>query len=201
MGPTLAQWSAKISTGTAPTYTGTALRALATQLEHQAGLTDFAAALAAEVGRAPDYELFDLLPTARSATGYWHLGTPYVVHPDASFVLAYQGQWRPYCLEFERRATTPRRVPARLESYRRYFQSGWAARDHDGQVPRVLFVFESPADEAVFLRVAALVERAPFLSSNLTVLAERGVLGNSWRRPPPPPSERGPLWALDSGAQ
>ena len=149
------------SNGSAPAYAGTALRALATQLAHQAGLTAFAAALTAEASRAPDYELFDLLPTARSAIGYWHLGTPYVVHPDASFVLAYRGHWQLYCLEFERRATTPRRIPARLESYRRYFQSGWAARDHDGQLPRVLFVFESPADEAAFLRGAATVERPP----------------------------------------
>ena len=205
--PTLSQWSAKASTrppqptdGAAPAYVGTALRALATQPAHQAALTDFAAALAAEVSRAPDYELFDLLPTARSATSYWHLGTPYVVYPDASFVLAYQGQWQPYCLEIERRATTPRRVPARLESYRRYFQSGWADRDHDGELPRVLFVFESPADEAAFLRVAARVERAPFCSSNRAVLAERGVLGNSWRLPPQQSAERGPLRALDSGA-
>ena len=124
-----------------------------------------------------------------------------MVHPDASFVLAYRGQWLPYCLEFERRATTPRRVPARLESYRRYFHSGWAARDHDGELPRVLFVFESPAHEAAFLRAAARVERAPFCSSNLAVLAEWGVLGNSWRRPPPQPSDRGPMWALASGAQ
>ena len=208
VGPTLAQWSAAASTrppqpatGSAPAYAGTALRALAAQPEHQAGLTDFAAALTTEVSRAPDYELFDLLPTARSAVGYWHLGTPYVVHPDASFGLAYRSQWRPYFLEFERRATTPRRVPARLESYRRYFQSGWAARDHDGQLPRVLFVFESPAEEAAFRRVAARVERAPFCSSNLAVLAERGVLGNAWRRPPPHRPDRRPLWALDSGAQ
>lgn len=206
VGPTLAQWSAKISTrsphsgtGSPPAYAGTALRVLATQLQHHTGLTDFAAALTAEASRAPDYELFDLLPTARSAVGYWHLGTPYVVHPDASFLLAYRGEWRPYLLEFERRATTPRRVPARLESYRRYFHSGWAARDHDGQLPHVLFVFDSPADEASFRRVAATVERAPFLSSNLAVLTARGVLGHAWRRPPPHHPDRGQLWALDNG--
>ena len=50
-----------------------------------------------------------------------------MVHPDASFQLGYRGQWRPYFLEYERRATTPKRVPAKLESNRRYFQSGWAA--------------------------------------------------------------------------
>ena len=56
----------------------------------------------------------------------WYMGTNYVVHPDASFQLGYRGQWRPYFLEYERRATTPKRVPAKLESYRRYLQSGWA---------------------------------------------------------------------------
>ena len=63
----------------------------------------------------------------------------------------------------------------------------------------MLFVFESPADEAAFRRVAARVEWAPFCSANLTVLAERGVLGNSWRQPPPQSPARGPWWALDGG--
>ena len=88
-----------------------------------------------------------------------------MVRPDASFELAYRGHWQHYFLEFERRSTTPRRVPARLESYRRYFQSGWAVRDSDGRLPRVLSVFESPADEAAFLRVAARVEWVPFRSA------------------------------------
>ena len=29
----------------------------------------------------------DLLPTSRSSIGYYHHGTNYVVHPDASFTL------------------------------------------------------------------------------------------------------------------
>ena len=102
------------------------MRAIASQLQHHSGITDFAAALTAEVTRTPGYELLDLLPTSRSSAGYWYMGTNYVVHPDVSFQLGYRGQWRPYFLEYERRATTPKRVPAKLESYRRYFQSGWA---------------------------------------------------------------------------
>ena len=136
------------------------------------------------------------MPTSRSPIGYWHFGNNYVVHPDASFLLEYRGECRPYFLEFERRATTPRRIPARLESYRRYFQSGWANRDHDGKLPLVLFVFESPDDEDAFLRVAAEVERAPFFSSNVTTLTEHGILGNSWRLPPPHPPDRALLRAL-----
>ena len=87
------------------------------------------------------------MPTSRSAVGYRWDWTNYVVHPDASFQLAYQGQWRFYLLEFERRATTPRRVRTRLGNYRRYFNSGWPNRDHGGLPPLVLFVFPNPGAE------------------------------------------------------
>ena len=196
VGLTLDRWSAEPAPFDSKAYAGTALRAIASQLQHQAGITDFAAALATEVARSLDYELLDLLPTSRSAAGYWHFGTNYVVHPDASFLLEYRGEWRPCFLEFERRATTPRRVPARLESYRRYFVSGWADRDHGGRLPLVLFVFESPTDEDGFLSVAAGVENAPVFSSNVEVLAERGVLGHSWRFRPPHPPDRALLRSL-----
>ena len=196
VGLTLDRWSAEAVSSDSEAYAGTALRAIASQLRHQAGITDFAAALTAETARSPDYELFDLLPTSRSFAGYSHFGTSYVVHPDASFLLEWRGRSRPYFLEFERRATTPRRVPARLESYRRYFLSGWADRDHDGRLPLVLFLFESPAAEDAFLRAAAGVEGTPFFSSNVEVLADRGILGDSWRLPPPHPPERAPLRSL-----
>ena len=197
VGLTLDRWSSEPSNGKAPVYSGSALRTIASQPQHHTGITDFAASLTAEVAHSPDYDLFDLIPTSRSPIGYWYSGANYVVHPDASFLVEYRGEWRPYFLEFERRATTPRRIPARLESYRRYFQSGWAGRDHDGKLPLVLFVFESPDDEDTFLRVAAKVEGAPFFSSNLATLAETSILGNSWRLPPPHPPDRAPLRALD----
>ena len=94
------------------------------------------------------------MPTSRSAVGYRWDWTNYVVHPDASFQLAYREQWRFYLLEFERRATTPRRVRTRLENYRRYFNSGWPNRDHGGLPPLVLFVFPNPDAEDNFLRAA-----------------------------------------------
>ena len=193
---TLDRGSAEPSNDEPSVYSGSALRTIASQLQHHTGITDFAASLTAEVACSPDYDLLDLMPTSRSPIGYWHFGNNYVVHPDVSFLLEYRGECRPYFLEFERRATTPRRIPARLESYRRYYQSGWANRDHDGKLPLVLFVFESPDDEDAFLRVAAEVERAPFSSSNVTTLTEHGILGNSWRLPPPHPPDRALLRAL-----
>ena len=162
-------------------YPGTTLRTIISQLEHHNGITDFAAALMAEAAHSPDYEVFDLLPTSRSTIGYWYSWTNYVLHPDASFTLDYKGRWTPCLLEFERRDTTPKRIPARLESYRRYFQSGWPERDHGGKLPLVLFVFETRHDENTFLRVASTLESAPIFATNVQTIDEIGVLGQTWR--------------------
>ena len=103
-----------------------------------------------------------------------------------------RGRWRPFLLEFERRAPTPRRVAVRLKSYRRYFLSGWAKRDHDGLLPRTLFVFESPGSEDAFLHAARTLRGVPFLTTNAETVAERGILGSSWRESPSAPSSDRP---------
>ena len=193
VGLTLDRWSAEPAYSNSGTYAGTAVRALASQMRHHAGVSDFAAGLSAEVARSPDHDLFDLLPTSRSSIGYRHDWTTYVIHPDASFTLDYKGRWRPYLLEFERRATTPKRARSRLKSYRRYFESGWAERDHEGRPPRVLFVFESPDNENTFLDVADTVKGAPIITSNIETLAERGILGDAWVLQPPHSLDRRPL--------
>ncbi len=193
VGLTLDRWSAQPSYINPSVYAGTALRVLSSQLRHHAGVTGFAAALSAEVARSPDYDLFDLLPTHRSSIGYRYDWTTYVIHPDASFTLEYQGRCRPFLLEFERRATTPKRIPKRLESYRRYFQSGWAERDHEGHLPRVLFVFESPSSETAFLDIADGVDDVPIITSNTEALAEHCILGDVWILPPPHSLDRRPL--------
>ena len=70
VGLNLDRWCAEPSYSNPGVYTGTALRALASQLQHHAGVTSFAAALTAEAARSPDHGLFDLLPTSRSSIGY-----------------------------------------------------------------------------------------------------------------------------------
>ncbi len=197
VGLTIERWSAEPLYLNADIYTGTAVRALASQMRHHAGVVDFAAALSAEVARSQDYDLSDLLPTSRSSIGYRHDWSAYVIHPDASFTLEYKGRWHPYLLEFERRATTPKRARARLESYQRYFLSEWAERDHGGRLPRVLFVFESTGSENAFLDVADTEEGVPIITSNAKTLAKRGILGDSWILPPPHSLDRRPLSALD----
>ena len=135
-------------------------------MEHHDAITGFAAALSAEVARSQDHDPWDLLPTSRSSVGYHYDWTTYAIHLDASLALDYEGRWRPYLLEFERRATTPTRAHSRLKSYRRYFDSGWAERDHERHLARVLFVFESPDNENVFLDVDDMVEGVPIVTSN-----------------------------------
>ena len=192
----LGRWSARQRrprNGKARGYAGSALRAVASQMEHHDALAGFAAAITAEAARSQEYGVLDLLPTSRSSIGYYYHGTNYVVHPDASFTLDLRDGYRYCLLEFERRAITPKRVRARLENYRRYFASGWPKRDHGGQLPLVLFVFQTPNAEDAFLRVAARSNSVPLSSSNLQTLTERGVLGDAWRLPPPNPADRVPL--------
>ena len=201
VGLTLDRWSAEPLYLNADIYSGTAVRALASQLRHHAGVIDFASTLSAEVARSPDHDLWDLLPTSRSSIGYRHDWTTYVIHPDASFTLEYKGRCRPYLLEFERRATTPKRARSRLKSYRRYFDSGWAERDHEGRLPGVLFVFESLASEKAFLNVADTVKGVPITTSNAKSLAKRGILGDAWILPPPHSLDRRPLSLMHQGGQ
>ena len=197
VGQVLDRWSAGPSDRNTDVYAGTALRAVASQLDHHAALTTLAATLAAECARSRNCGVLDLLPTSRSAVGYWHDDTNYVVHPDLSFTPDLPRGYRHCFLEFERRATTPRRVRARLENYRRYFRSGYARRDHGGELPLVLFVFETPHDEDAFLDAAACVDHAPFASSNLAAIARRGILADTWLLPAPEPWERLTLQQLD----
>ena len=193
VGLALDRWSPEPTDSNPPVYVGTALRALKSQMRHHAGVVGFAAALSAEVARSPDHDMWDLLPTHRSTIGYRHDQTTYVIHPDASFTLEYKGRSRPYLLEFERRATTPKRIPKRLRSYRRYFRSGWAKRDHKGRLPHVLFVFESSANETAFLDIADAEDDVPIITSNVEALAQHGVLGDAWILPPPYSLHRRPL--------
>ena len=196
VGLTLDRWTAQPAVSNPRVYAGTALRALASQPHHHGGVLNFAASLTTEVASSPDHDLFDLLPTHRSSIGYRRGRTNYAIHPDASFTLEYKGRWLPFLLEFERRATTPKRIPKRLASYRRYFASGWAERDHGGRTPGVLFVFETPESEAAFLDVADATEGLDVITANAEALGEHGILGEAWILPPPHSLDRAPLAEL-----
>ena len=196
VGLTLDRWTAQPAVSDPQVYAGSALRAMAAQPRHHDGVTGFAASLAAEVAHSSDHDLFDLLPTHSASIGYRCHGTNYMIHPDASFTLEYKGRWLPFLLEFERRATTQKRIPQRLASYQRYFSSGWARRDHGGLLPGVLFVFETLQSETAFLDIADGTEGLDVISSNAEALTEHGILGKAWILPPPHSLDRMPLSSL-----
>ncbi|MCY4392899.1 MAG: hypothetical protein OXE43_12760, partial [Chloroflexi bacterium] len=98
--------------------------------------------------------------------------------------------WTCYVLEYERGATTPKRLPERLASYRRYFASGRARLDHGGRSPLVLFVFETEHAERGFLRIAADMPEVPLASATTESIGFDGPLGEAWRLPAPAAPER-----------
>ena len=197
VGTVLDRWSSERAD--AGVHAGTALRALASQRSHQRGLLAFFDMLCSEVAYSRGYELVDLLPTHRSQIAYRDDETQYVIHPDASFQFGYRGDLRWCLLEYERRATTPKRVPERLNAYRRYFASGYARPDHGGQAPLVLFVFETEHAEGVFLNTAARLSSVPLASTTTEVLGWHGPLGPIWRRATPAAPERCSLHYLAWG--
>ena len=69
-------------------------------------------------------------------------------------------------------------------------RSGYARRDHGGELLLVLFVFETPGDEDAFMDAASYVDHTPFASSNLDTIARRGILADTWLPPAPEPWER-----------
>ena len=184
------------SRGGPPVYAGTALLSLASQQDHQDAITTCAARFTGEAAHSRDYQLLEMLPTSRSPIGYYFQGQYYVVHPDATFWLAHRGSWRPYFLEVERRAVTPKRVRERLRNYRRYFASDWPRRDHGGTLPVVLLVFETPGIEEAFVDAAGH-HGLPICTSDLELFEERGVLGEVWRPPPPDTYQRLTIHGLD----
>ena len=197
VGRTLDRWTAQQDASGA--YVGSALRAVAGQRTHQRGIAGFFDMLCSQAEYSQDYELLDLLPTHRSQIAYRFNEKGYVIHPDASFQFGCQGEFRWCLLEYERRATTPKRLPERLRAYRRYFGSGYPRRDHGGQLPLVLFVFESEPAEQGFLRAAADTPGVPLASTTTDSLGRHGALGPIWREPAPAAPERRSLHYLAWG--
>ena len=190
VGQILDRWTAGPIVPDPHAYVGTALRPMASQPDHHAALTSLAAKLTAECAQSQVYGVLDLLPSARSAVTYRYNDTNYAVHPDLSFILDLPQGYRHCFLEYERRATTPKRARTRLENYRRYFRSGYARPNHGGYLPLALFVFENEGDEEAFQDAASYLDHAPFARSNLDAIAQRGIVADTWLPPAPAPWER-----------
>ena len=142
--------------------------------------------------------MLDLLPTSRSAVGYWHDNTNYVVHPDVSFTLDLAGgipSLLPGIRAPRHHAPAGARPAGELSPLlpERLRPSG----SRRGSGPWRCSSSRTPHDEDAFLDAAAGVDHAPFASSNLETIGRRGILADTWLLPEPDTGESLTLQQLD----
>ena len=200
VGPVIGRWSARKRrrrNAKAPVYAGTALRSIASQMEHHDAITGFAAALSAETARSPDYEVLDLMPTSRSAVGYRWDWTNYVVHPDASFPAGVPGSaaFLPPGVRApgdypQAGANPPGELPPLLQQ--RLGPTGTTG----GCRPWCCSCSRTLTPKRASCHGVSGSHRPILFTSNLQTLDERGVLGDAWQLPPPHPAGRRPLVPL-----
>ncbi len=166
---------------------GTRSRPLARTIEHTEAVHRFMAALARQAKDTPVCRVATASPPHHAARYFRHRGRLRSIHPDA-FGMVQVGERRyPFFLEWERRASNPSTMAARLAPYLRYYSSSQPLDDH-GHRPLALLVFDDPHAEANFLGVARReMERTgvglPLWMSHRERLERVGPLGAAWRTP------------------
>ena len=170
---------------------GTKLWALARELRHTDGVSDFVAGLAAACRRSTDWRLLQALPPHRWERWFRYNEGWRSIRPDATIELEHRGSRLSYLLEYERRAIKPGTMAEKLMKYRRYFQAADARVDFDGRQATALFVFADEATASRFCALAAGSLRRPLslLVSSMETVAETGPLRRVWRSP----------WQLERG--
>ena len=134
------------------------------QPDHHAGITDFIARLNAKARLSRDYDVRFLLPTARSQITYSYDDKNYVLMPDASFQLAFKGDWHTYFLEFERRATTLRRSRGG-QSPTFDYSTALCRRDHRGMATGASFVSSRQCQHIPNFHVSTRNSHGPHFSA------------------------------------
>lgn len=186
----LKRWSIRPIDTSAPTQwpnvSGSKSRQLLRNIHHTHAVHHFLATLAAHA-RHQARRLLHIDPPSRASRYFRHHGTLRSIHPDAFAILRTHHQTQPFFLEWERRATTPSTMTARIAPYIRYFSTPLPSEDHD-TFPILLIVFQDPLAAARFLSVArSQIAHAnvhiPLLVSHQHALQQHGPLGAAWRSP------------------
>ena len=167
---------------------GSRSRSLARTIEHTEAVHRFVGALVSQAKDTPCYPVSQVSPPHHAARYFRHRGRTRSIHPDAFGVVHQVGErTHPFFLEWERRASNPSTMAARLAPYLRYYSSNRPLDDH-GNRPLALIVFDDPLAEANFLGVARReMERTevslPLWASHRERLERVGPLGEAWRSP------------------
>ena len=150
-------------------------------------------------GTERHWHLEQLLPPHRSERKF-RPATPYrrrykrrlpEIKPDATALLRYGGELKPYFLEVERRATAPSLMKGKLDLYRNYFLSSDTTNDLAGLRPTVLMIYREIAEASRFAAYASKDGGypIPMRVSSLQQFEATGLFGRSWLDP----------WDLDAG--
>ena len=166
---------------------GSRSRPLARTIEHTEAVHRFMATLVTQAKDTPGYRVSQISPPHHAARYFRYGGRLRSIHPDAFGVVRVENRTYPFFLEWERRASNPSTMAARLAPYLRYYSSSQPLDDH-GHRPLVLVVFDDPLAEANFLGVArSEMERTdvslPLWASYRERLETVGPLGLAWRNP------------------
>ena len=166
---------------------GSRSRPLARTIEHTEAVHRFMGALVRQAKDTAGYRVSHLNPPHHVARYFRHRDRLRSIHPDAFAVVQVGQRTHPFFLEWERRASNPSTMAARLAPYLRYYSSNQPLNDH-GHRPLVLVVFDDPSAEANFLGVARReMQRTgvglPLWASNKELLEKVGPLGKAWRNP------------------
>lgn len=163
---------------------GSKTRQLLRNIHHTHAVHLFLAALAAQA-RTAKHHLTHIDPPHRAARYFHHHRTLRSIHPDAFGILDTHRRTHPFFLEWERRATIPSTMTARLAPYIRYFSTPRTTQDHN-TTPALLIVFEDPLAAARFLSLAHdhirhTNTQLPLWVSHKHAIEQHGPLGPAWR--------------------
>ena len=166
---------------------GSRSRPLARTIEHTEAVHRFMATLVTQAEDIPGCRVSTASPPHHSARYFRYRGRLRSVHPDAFGIIRAGSRTHLFFLEWERRASNPSTMAARLAPYLRYYSSNQPLDDH-GDRPLALVVFDDPLAEANFLGVArSEMERTrvslPLWASHRERMERVGPLGAAWRNP------------------
>ncbi len=166
---------------------GSRSRPLARTMKHSQAVHRFMADLVRQAKGNSGYRVLQVSPPHHSTRYFPHRGRLRSIQPDGSGVVRAGGRTFPFFLEWERRASNPSTMSARLAPYLRYYSTNRPLDDH-GHRPLVLVVFDDFLAEGNFLGVARREMehskvQVPLWVSYQELLEEVGPLGKAWRSP------------------
>lgn len=170
---------------------GTKLRVLARELKHTDSVHEIMRAIQTECAASDSDELEEVLPPHRWERWFYYNRRRYGIRPDATALVKCNGRRHAWLIEYEQRASTPKRMSEKLQRYVRYFGSLDTGQDFE-VAPVALVVFPDRGSAARFAVTARRTTgrsrfgrnlRLRVLVSSLEDIRRDGFMGSCWLDP------------------